>query len=246
MARCSSRSPAQAATMWSASTPGPTRSHSSQVSPAVPPAPTTSRRRARLRRWSPWTSRSASPRTPAEISTWQTRRTTLCAGWNQPGLSANKCQLDQRQPDHRLQHQPGGEFTATVGTDDFLVSTTCNGAHSASTTCQVVINFQPTRPGFRYSALQLKDSISGKLIRVELQGLGVGPLSLLAPGVASTRASSLRTAIAVSKTRPATPTSSSRATAPPPPMSSSIRPASVPLRSSWPRARAWLRPPPWP
>ena len=89
-------------------------------------------------------------------------------------------------------------LTITVGTDYFLVSTTCNGAHSASTTCQVVINFQPSRPGFRYSALQLKDSISGKLIRVELQGLGVGPLSLLAPGVASTRASSLRTAIAVS------------------------------------------------
>jgi sugar lactone lactonase YvrE len=89
-------------------------------------------------------------------------------------------------------------LTVTVGTDYFLVSTTCNGAHSASTTCQVVINFQPTRPGYRYSALQLKDSISGKLISVELQGLGVGPLSLLAPGVASTRASSLRTAIAVS------------------------------------------------
>ena len=89
-------------------------------------------------------------------------------------------------------------LTVTVGTDYFLVSTTCSGAHSASTTCQVVINFQPTRPGYRYSALQLKDSISGKLIGVELQGLGLGPLSLLAPGVASTRASGLRTAIAVS------------------------------------------------
>ena len=89
-------------------------------------------------------------------------------------------------------------LTVTVGTDYFLVSTTCNGAHSASTTCQVVINFQPTRPGYRYSALQLKDSISGKLIGVELQGLGLGPLSLLAPGVASTRASGLRAAIAVS------------------------------------------------
>ena len=89
-------------------------------------------------------------------------------------------------------------LTVTVGTDYFLVSTTCSGAHSASTTCQVVINFQPTRPGYRYSALQLKDRISGKLIGVELQGLGLGPLSLLAPGVASTRASGLRTAIAVS------------------------------------------------
>ncbi len=89
-------------------------------------------------------------------------------------------------------------LTVTVGTDYNIVSTTCSGAHSASTTCQVVINFQPTRPGYRYSALQLKDSISGKLIGVELQGLGLGPLSLLAPGVASTRASGLRAAIAVS------------------------------------------------
>jgi sugar lactone lactonase YvrE len=89
-------------------------------------------------------------------------------------------------------------LTLTVGTDYFLVSTTCNGAQSSSTTCTVTIAFRPTRPGYRYSALQLKDSISNKLISVELQGLGVGPLSLLAPGVASTRASSLRTAIAVS------------------------------------------------
>jgi sugar lactone lactonase YvrE len=89
-------------------------------------------------------------------------------------------------------------LTLTVGTDFNLVSTTCNGAQSASTTCQVVIAFSPSRPGYRYSALQLKDSISGKLISVELRGLGIGPLSLLAPGVASTRASSLRTAIAVS------------------------------------------------
>jgi sugar lactone lactonase YvrE len=91
-------------------------------------------------------------------------------------------------------------LTLTVGTDFNLVSTTCSGSltHSANPTCQVVLTFSPSRPGYRYSALQLKDSISGKLIRVELQGLGVGPLSLLTPGVASTRASSLRTAIAVS------------------------------------------------
>jgi sugar lactone lactonase YvrE len=89
-------------------------------------------------------------------------------------------------------------LTLTVGTDYFLVSTTCNGAQSSSTTCTVTIDFSPSRPGYRFSALQLKDSISNKLISVELQGLGVGPLSLLAPGVASTRASSLRTAIAVS------------------------------------------------
>jgi len=87
-----------------------------------------------------------------------------------------------------------------IGVEYNIVSTTCNGAQSPSTTCQVVINFQPSRPGYRYSALQLRDSISGKLISIELQGLGIGPLSLLAPGVASTlaHATGLRTAIAVS------------------------------------------------
>jgi sugar lactone lactonase YvrE len=91
-------------------------------------------------------------------------------------------------------------LTLTVGTDFNLVGATCSGSltHSANPICQVVLTFSPSRPGYRYSALQLKDSISGKLISVELQGLGLGPLSLLAPGVASTRASSLRTAIAVS------------------------------------------------
>jgi sugar lactone lactonase YvrE len=91
-------------------------------------------------------------------------------------------------------------LTLSVGTDFNLVGTTCSGplTHSANPICQVVLTFSPTRPGYRYSALQLKDSISGKLISVELQGLGLGPLSLLAPGVASTRASSLRAAIAVS------------------------------------------------
>ncbi len=91
-------------------------------------------------------------------------------------------------------------LTLSVGTDFNLVSATCSGplTHSANPICQVVLTFSPSRPGYRYSALELKDSISGKLISVELQGLGLGPLSLLAPGVASTRASSLRTAIAVS------------------------------------------------
>jgi sugar lactone lactonase YvrE len=89
-------------------------------------------------------------------------------------------------------------LTITVGTDFNLVSTTCSGPQTTSTTCRVVITFSPSRPGYRYSALRLKDSISGKLISVELQGLGLGPLSLLAPGVASTRGSGLRTAIAVS------------------------------------------------
>ena len=88
-------------------------------------------------------------------------------------------------------------LTLTVGTDFNIVSTTCSGAQSASTTCTVTITFSPTRPGYRYSALRLKDSISGKLISVELQGLGIGPLSLLVPGVASTRGTGLHTAVAV-------------------------------------------------
>jgi sugar lactone lactonase YvrE len=89
-------------------------------------------------------------------------------------------------------------LTLTVGPDYNIVSTTCSGSQASGATCQVVIDFQPTRPGYRYSALVLKDSISGKLISVELEGLGIGPLSLLTPGVASSRATGLRTAIAVS------------------------------------------------
>ena len=65
--------------------------------PAAPPAPTTSRRTARLRRWSRSTSRWASPRTPAETSIWPTRRTTLCAGWAPTWPSRNKCRIDQRR-----------------------------------------------------------------------------------------------------------------------------------------------------
>ncbi|HUD22455.1 MAG TPA: MBG domain-containing protein [Acidobacteriaceae bacterium] len=89
-------------------------------------------------------------------------------------------------------------LTTTVGTDFNIVSTTCNGVLTSANTCTVTITFSPSRPGYRYSALVLRDSISGKLISVQLGGIGIGPLSLLVPGVASTRASSLRTAIAVS------------------------------------------------
>ena len=89
-------------------------------------------------------------------------------------------------------------LTLTSGTDYNIVSTTCSGAQVSGAVCDVVITFSPSRPGYRYSALQLKDSISGKLISVELGGIGIGPLSLLAPGVASTRASALHNAIAVS------------------------------------------------
>ncbi len=92
-------------------------------------------------------------------------------------------------------------LTVTVGTDYNLVSTSCNGLlTTAVVTCSITINFGPTRPGYRYSPLQLRDSISGKLISVQLDGIGIGPLSLLSPGIASTvaHATGLRTALAVS------------------------------------------------
>ncbi len=90
-------------------------------------------------------------------------------------------------------------LTLTAGPDFNIVSTSCSGPLTpAVATCQVVLSFSPTRPGFRYSALQLKDSISGQLISVELGGIGIGPLSLLVPGVASSRATGLHTAVAVS------------------------------------------------
>ncbi len=92
-------------------------------------------------------------------------------------------------------------LTVSVGTDYNLVSTSCSGLlTTAVVTCSITIDFSPTRPGYRYSPLQLRDSISGKLISVQLDGIGIGPLSLLSPGVASTlaHATGLRTALAVS------------------------------------------------
>jgi sugar lactone lactonase YvrE len=95
-------------------------------------------------------------------------------------------------------------LTVTVGTDYNLVSSSCRGPLASASvgqppnTCQVVVSFTPSRSGFRYSALQLRDSISGQLLSVELEGVGIGPLSLLAPGVASSVTSGLRTAVAVS------------------------------------------------
>jgi sugar lactone lactonase YvrE len=92
-------------------------------------------------------------------------------------------------------------LSVSLGTDYNLVSTSCNGLlTTAVVTCSVTINFSPTRPGYRYSPLKLRDSISGKLISVQLDGIGIGPLSLLSPGVASTvtHATGLRTALAVS------------------------------------------------
>jgi len=92
-------------------------------------------------------------------------------------------------------------LTVSVGTDYHLVSTSCIGSLTTSVgTCTVTITFGPTRSGYRFSPLILRDSISNKLISVQLGGVGVGPLSLLVPGVASTvaHATALRTALAVS------------------------------------------------
>jgi sugar lactone lactonase YvrE len=94
-------------------------------------------------------------------------------------------------------------LSTAVGLDYTIVSSTCAGslvpagAGLPPNTCEVVIAFRPTRPGYRYSALVLKDAISGKQIGVALEGLGIGPLSLLTPGVVSTRGSGVHNAVAV-------------------------------------------------
>ena len=88
-------------------------------------------------------------------------------------------------------------LSATLGADYSFVSTTCSGPLS-QTTCQAIVTFTPSRPGMRSSALQLKDSISNKIVSVALTGTGTGPLSLLTPGTVASLAKNLRTPIAVS------------------------------------------------
>jgi hypothetical protein len=88
-------------------------------------------------------------------------------------------------------------LSATIGADYTITSTTCHGP-LASTTCQAIITFTPSRPGVRSSALQLKDSISNKIVSVALTGTGIGPLSLFNPGIVSSIAKNLRNPIAVS------------------------------------------------
>jgi hypothetical protein len=95
-------------------------------------------------------------------------------------------------------------LSATAGTDYSIASTTCIGALSAATagsppnTCQALVSFTPSRPGMRSSALQLKDSLSGKIVSVATTGVGTGPLSLLTPGTVSSPMTGLRAPIAVS------------------------------------------------
>jgi len=88
-------------------------------------------------------------------------------------------------------------LTSLIGSDFVIMGNTCTGSLSSGTTCQVIIKFHPSRPGYRYSYLKLTDSISGATITTSLEGLGIGPLSLLTPGQASTRGSALRTPVAV-------------------------------------------------
>lgn len=88
-------------------------------------------------------------------------------------------------------------LTTSIGADYNIVSTTCTGALASGSSCQVAITFGPTRPGARYSPLKLTDSISGRSISVALEGMGIGPQSLMTPGVASTRGAGLRSAVAV-------------------------------------------------
>jgi len=88
-------------------------------------------------------------------------------------------------------------LTYTIGSDFTIVSSTCTGSLSSGGTCQVVIKFHPSRPGYRNSYVRLIDSISGTTVTVSLEGKGIGPLSLLTPGVASMRGGGLRNAVAV-------------------------------------------------
>jgi hypothetical protein len=92
----------------------------------------------------------------------------------------------------------------SVGIDYTISSNTCAGALAATplpappTTCQVTVRFTPTLPGPRNSALQLTDSLSGKLVSVALMGTGTGPLSLFTPGTVNSVAGGLRSALGVS------------------------------------------------
>ncbi|WP_176441791.1 MBG domain-containing protein [Granulicella rosea] len=93
-------------------------------------------------------------------------------------------------------------LSATVGPDYTIVNNTCSGAIAASTTstptsCQVFVSFTPTKPGQRYSALTIKDSISGQVVSTGLQGMATGSNGLLVPGIVNTIASNLNSPTAV-------------------------------------------------
>ena len=95
-------------------------------------------------------------------------------------------------------------LSAVAGPDYSIASNTCTGALTQGVfggppnTCQVTVQFTPSRPGMRSSALQIKDSVSSKLISIALTGTGTGSLSLFTPGTVTSIAKNLRTPIAVS------------------------------------------------
>ncbi len=94
-------------------------------------------------------------------------------------------------------------LSTVVGADYTIAASTCTGLLTAApaslppNTCQVTVTFNPSRPGARTSALQLKDAKSGGIVSIALNGTGTGPLSLFTPGTVNTLVRGLRTPIAV-------------------------------------------------
>jgi hypothetical protein len=94
-------------------------------------------------------------------------------------------------------------LTAIVGADFKITSNTCTGPLTATApgtppfTCQVFVSFNPTKPGVRSAPLRLDDSLSGELLGLGLQAIGIGPLSVFTPGTVNTAVPSLSAPIAV-------------------------------------------------
>jgi sugar lactone lactonase YvrE len=95
-------------------------------------------------------------------------------------------------------------LSTTAGSDYIISSTTCSGFQVPApgalspNTCQVSLIFTPSHPGTRSSALQLKDSLSNKIVSVSVTGIGTGSLSMFNPGTVSSLAKNLRSPISVS------------------------------------------------
>jgi sugar lactone lactonase YvrE len=94
-------------------------------------------------------------------------------------------------------------LSVSSGSDFTKTNNTCSGplspatAGSAPNTCQVFIQFTPTRPGLRSEPVRLTDSISGKVILQGLQAVATGSLSVFTPGTVNTAAGSLSAPVAV-------------------------------------------------
>lgn len=94
-------------------------------------------------------------------------------------------------------------LSIAASSDYSIVSSTCSGAQTAATagnppnTCQVFVRFTPTRPGQRYAALTISDSVSNTRVAVGLQGTATGAGLQFFPGIANTVASGLSNPVAV-------------------------------------------------